>query len=59
MLNIDCLSHRCECTEGFKGKNCSDLAFCAYSQCPGDSQCNDLNNGYECEYSLEHEVYVC
>lgn len=38
----------CQCPLGFKGKTCSDLEFCQLKECPKDSQCRNLENGYEC-----------
>lgn len=39
---------RCICPTGFKGKNCSEMEFCAIHQCPSGGVCQNLNDGYEC-----------
>lgn len=40
--------YHCECTFGFKGKDCHELEYCARHGCPEDSTCRNLLDGYEC-----------
>lgn len=39
---------RCICPRGFKGKECKELEFCELEGCPADSECQNLEDGYEC-----------
>ncbi|KAK2721506.1 protein crumbs-like [Artemia franciscana] len=39
---------RCQCPLGLKGKTCDELEFCSIYQCPGNSTCENLIDGYEC-----------
>lgn len=38
----------CICTRGHKSKTCSEKEFCQLKTCPSQSECRNLNNGYEC-----------
>lgn len=38
----------CDCPRGFKGKQCDEMEFCKITDCPVGSQCQNLQNGYEC-----------
>ncbi|VVC29041.1 Hypothetical protein CINCED_3A018849 [Cinara cedri] len=38
----------CNCTVGYKGKQCQEMEFCQLQDCPKGSQCRNLNHGYEC-----------
>ncbi|CAO1412778.1 unnamed protein product [Diamesa serratosioi] len=38
----------CNCTRGYKGKFCQDIQFCELQTCPGDSKCQNLDDGYDC-----------
>lgn len=38
----------CHCATGFRGKNCTELEFCASNKCPANSECHSLSHGYEC-----------
>ncbi|KAF5279548.1 hypothetical protein FQR65_LT03370 [Abscondita terminalis] len=40
--------YRCICERGFKGKDCTEVEFCELERCPEDSQCKNLEDGYEC-----------
>lgn len=40
--------YRCECVDGWKGRNCSEKEFCFWYDCPGESTCVSLSDGYEC-----------
>ena len=40
--------YRCECKEGWKGRNCSEKEYCFWNKCPGESTCVSLSDGYEC-----------
>ena len=40
--------YTCVCTDGYKGRNCTELDFCLNTQCPMGSTCNDLSDGFEC-----------
>lgn len=40
--------YRCNCTRGFKGKDCNELEFCEVEGCPENSICRNLEGGYEC-----------
>lgn len=42
----------CECPEGFKGADCSEIEYCFASPCPEDSHCNTLSDGFECISNL-------
>ncbi|XP_037082516.1 LOW QUALITY PROTEIN: protein crumbs-like [Pollicipes pollicipes] len=38
----------CTCPEGYKGRTCTELEYCVWHECPGDSTCHDLADGHEC-----------
>ncbi|KAH3796462.1 hypothetical protein DPMN_150030, partial [Dreissena polymorpha] len=38
----------CKCLYGFRGKNCSELDYCVTGTCPVGSDCNSLDDGFEC-----------
>lgn len=38
----------CECPLGYKGKQCQEMEFCQIEDCPLNSECRNLNHGYEC-----------
>ncbi|XP_052828928.1 protein crumbs isoform X1 [Octopus bimaculoides] len=38
----------CNCTAGFTGKNCTDIDFCYYANCPNNTHCGNTEDGYEC-----------
>lgn len=38
----------CICPRGYKGKLCQDIQFCELQKCPGNSLCQNLDDGYEC-----------
>ncbi|KAL9889128.1 cell polarity complex component crumbs isoform 1-T1 [Glossina fuscipes fuscipes] len=38
----------CKCPNGYKGKDCQEIEFCQLVNCPGDSRCENLDDGYEC-----------
>lgn len=38
----------CTCPLGYKGKQCQEMEFCQLQGCPSDSECRNLNHGYEC-----------
>ncbi|XP_037950728.1 protein crumbs isoform X2 [Teleopsis dalmanni] len=39
----------CICPTGYKGKNCQEIEFCQLVICPGNSVCQNLDDGgYEC-----------
>ena len=40
--------YRCECKDGWKGRNCTEKEFCFWFKCPGESTCVSLSDGYEC-----------
>ncbi|XP_052789096.1 protein crumbs-like isoform X2 [Mya arenaria] len=40
--------YSCECVFGYRGKNCSELDFCVTGKCPDNSQCQSLDDGFEC-----------
>lgn len=42
--------YRCQCSRGFKGKDCMELEFCELEEktCPENSKCRNLEDGYEC-----------
>ena len=42
---------RCDCTLGYRGKNCSELDFCVIGTCPSGSTCQSLLDGFECKLS--------
>ncbi|XP_025835498.1 protein crumbs isoform X2 [Agrilus planipennis] len=44
--------YKCECTHGFKGKDCNDLEFCELEHCPDGSTCRNLEDGHECIASV-------
>lgn len=46
--NVFFNDYSCACMTGNKGKNCSELDFCLNTQCPGESTCVDLDDGFEC-----------
>lgn len=47
---FSCLSFfRCDCTLGYRGKNCSELDFCVVGTCPDGSTCQSLQDGFECK----------
>ncbi|ELU08663.1 hypothetical protein CAPTEDRAFT_215070 [Capitella teleta] len=39
---------KCNCVDGYRGKNCSEPDFCFYATCPGESLCENLDDGFEC-----------
>lgn len=43
-----CIFFRCVCPRGFKGKECKELEFCELEGCPAESECQNLEDGYEC-----------
>ncbi|XP_017848207.1 protein crumbs isoform X3 [Drosophila busckii] len=40
--------YSCKCPNGYKGKDCQEIEFCQLVTCPGDSKCQNLDDGYEC-----------
>lgn len=38
----------CICPDDYRGKNCQEKKPCAENQCPLDSECRNLDVGYEC-----------
>lgn len=52
---LDFLSHGCSCAclLGYRGKNCSELDFCVTGECPPNSDCRSLNDGFECKFFLQ------
>uniref|UniRef100_A0A1I8PY45 Protein crumbs n=1 Tax=Stomoxys calcitrans TaxID=35570 RepID=A0A1I8PY45_STOCA len=39
----------CKCPNGYKGKDCQEIEFCQLVTCPGNSICQNLDDGgYEC-----------
>ncbi|XP_016036029.2 protein crumbs isoform X1 [Drosophila simulans] len=40
--------YTCKCPNGYKGKNCQEIEFCQHVTCPGQSLCQNLDDGYEC-----------
>ena len=40
--------YRCECQQGWIGRNCADKEYCFWNDCPGESTCVSLADGYEC-----------
>ena len=40
--------YRCECQQGWKGRNCADKEYCYWNKCPGESTCVSLSDGFEC-----------
>ncbi|KAG1651953.1 Protein crumbs [Nymphon striatum] len=46
--NVTWNDYSCDCPLAFRGKNCSDHKPCSIFKCPGNAQCVDLKDGYEC-----------
>lgn len=40
--------YSCKCPNGYKGKDCQEIEFCQLVTCPGESVCQNLDDGYEC-----------
>ncbi|KAM8705688.1 hypothetical protein ACLKA7_010053 [Drosophila subpalustris] len=40
--------YSCKCPNGYKGKDCQEIEFCQLVTCPGNSVCQNLDDGYEC-----------
>lgn len=40
--------YTCQCPNGYKGKDCQEIEFCQLIKCPGQSVCQNLDDGYEC-----------
>ncbi|XP_068155556.1 protein crumbs isoform X3 [Drosophila tropicalis] len=40
--------YSCTCPNGYKGKDCQEIEFCQLVRCPGNSTCQNLDDGYEC-----------
>lgn len=38
----------CVCPPGYKGKQCKEMEFCQQRKCPENSECRNLQYGYEC-----------
>ncbi|CAB3373706.1 Hypothetical predicted protein [Cloeon dipterum] len=38
----------CDCQVGYKGKTCLEMEFCRLNNCPTDTQCMDVDAGFEC-----------
>lgn len=38
----------CICPRGYKGRYCQDIQFCELNKCPGESICQNLDDGFEC-----------
>ncbi|XP_076046639.1 cell polarity complex component crumbs isoform X2 [Oratosquilla oratoria] len=50
--NITWNDFECTCPFGFKGKTCSELEYCEMHSCPAQSECQNLDDGYECVASI-------
>ena len=42
----------CQCDAGYKGEKCHELEYCYFNQCPDNSTCKTLSDGYECVSDL-------
>lgn len=38
----------CMCPRGYTGKICDEMEFCQLQDCPANSRCQNLDDGYEC-----------
>ena len=38
----------CQCTEFFRGRNCTQKKYCSWYKCPSGSTCRSLDDGHEC-----------
>lgn len=38
----------CICPRGYKGRVCQEIEFCELNRCPGESICQNLDDGFEC-----------
>lgn len=47
----------CECIRGFKGKDCTEQEFCELERCPPQSECKNLEDGYECIANATFDGY--
>lgn len=46
-MTIHCF-YRCDCPDGYKGRNCTEKEYCYWFVCPNGSECVSLIDGHEC-----------
>ena len=40
--------YQCQCKDGYKGRDCEELEYCFWNECPAGSTCRSLIDGHEC-----------
>ena len=46
-MTIHCF-YRCDCPDGYKGRDCTEKEYCYWFVCPNGSECVSLIDGHEC-----------
>ena len=49
---------RCDCPDGYLGKNCSQPDFCKDDSCPSGTRCQSLQLGFECKPEKSSPLFI-